>query len=768
MSETPDPVETSPSPASAERSFAVAGLAKLPRALVHWLRGTGAIARRELLSLFVTPLAYLVGTLFLLNQGWNFSLLLQVLNHPLAARGPVMQYYFGGSIFIFWLPVIFICAAISMRLVAEERRQGTLEALLTAPLQPSQVVIGKYLGAVAFYIALWLPTGAFYLLLRGASGPAMAPDVGPILSGYLGTFLVGMSFLAVGLLFSAVARSQLAAAIGTFVTCTIALLAGLLTDQVEVWLAKILGWTSLLAMMQELAQGIVDGHWIWLHLAVVVAAIAVAIVAINPRRDWQSMAQAALVCAAAAHLALFLGRHSERGDWTAGQVYTLSDRAKSVLAQLNGPVNVIVVVPSTIGNGRPNPVRGELREVLMRMAAQTQSLHWRMLDPDLDRQEAERLVDDFGLSGRELPDGVVLIRAGQASELRRAHLLPSDLVTYATGPEVQANGPRVKSFRGEEALLGKFLEVSEPRKITICYTQGHGEPAFDDLEPYNGYAHLRDLLRDANLDTRPADLDDDEDLAACDLLLVAGPKGLMPPDHVATIRRHVDQGTDLLLLTGAVFVPGKSRLAEHGLEPLTAELGIHFGDRVVLEDSSVPGASEELSFTLVEGWADHDAVRSLVLRPVAFYQVRELWLEGEAEALVTTSELSWAEADLDKFDHGGLQVYDDDRDRRGPIPVIAAAERGDARVVVVASDQLALNAYLREDVAYSHGRDLILNLIGWQTKRPALMGIRARDREHVKLVLLPEQLQRMTWMCLLGLPGFAIGVGLLVLWRRRK
>src|SRR5690606_14449151 len=163
---------------------------------LHWLRGTAAIAGRELLSLFVTPLAYLVGTLFLLNQGWNFSLLLTVLNQPLAARGPVMQYYFGGSIFIFWLPVIFICAAISMRLIAEERRQGTLEALLTAPLQPSQVVIGKYLGALGFYVALWLPTGSFYLLLRGAAGPAMAPDPGPILSGYLGTFLVGSSFIA--------------------------------------------------------------------------------------------------------------------------------------------------------------------------------------------------------------------------------------------------------------------------------------------------------------------------------------------------------------------------------------------------------------------------------------------------------------------------------------------------------------------------------------------------------------------------------------------
>jgi ABC-2 type transport system permease protein len=145
-----------------------------------------------------------------------------------------------------------------------------------------------------------------------------------------------------------------------------------------------------------------------------------------------------------------------------------------------------------------------------------------------------------------------------------------------------------------------------------------------------------------------------------------------------------------------------------------------------------------------------------------------MWLDGPAQPLVSTSEQGWAESDLDKFHFGGTQSFDEDGDRRGPIPVVAASERGDTRVIVIASDQLALNAWLREDVAYSHGRDLILNSIGWLTQREALMGIRARDREHMKLVLLPEQLQRMTWMCLLGLPGFAIGMGLLVLWRRRK
>ncbi len=676
-----------------------------------WARGAIAVCGRELLSLFVTPLAYLVGTLFLLNQGWNFSLLLRFLNDPLAAPGPVMQFYFGGSFFIFWLPVIFICSTISMRLVAEERRQGTLEALLTAPLQPSQIVLGKYVGALVFYITLWLPTGIFYVLLRGATtaGPGATPEPGPIFSGYFGTLLVGASFLAIGTLASALARSQLAAAIGTFVTCTIVLLTGLLVDQVESeTLASMLEWSSLLVMQQEMAQGIVDLRWPCIHLGVVVTALSMAILAVDPRRNLERGVQVVLIGFAAFHLSVFAGRHASRSDWTRGQVYTLSDRAETVLKDLHGPIDVTVIIPSVIGAGRPNPLLGEVREVLMRMARVSPALRVRIVDPDRDRQESEQLLADYGLGGRELADGVILIRAGTGAELRRSHLLPTDLVTYATGPDVQVNGPRVEAFRGEEALLTKFLEVSEPRRLKVCYTQGHGEPAFDDLEPYAGYAHLDDLLKASNLETQLAELGEPEGLEGCDVLLVAGPQARLPEAHVSAIDRYLQGGGHLLLLSGAVIVRGGKGLIHHGLEPVLDRYGIHFGERVVLDPHQMAGASPLLAYTLQEGWGDHPAVRSLVMRPISFVQVRELWLDGPAERLMQVGEQAWAESDVDGFQDARVPEYDGGgQDRAGPIPVAAASEVSGSRVVVIASDQFALNALLREDVAYDHGRDLI-------------------------------------------------------------
>jgi len=332
---------------------------------------------------------------------------------------------------------------------------------------------------------------------------------------------------------------------------------------------------------------------------------------------------------------------------------------------------------------------------------------------------------------------------------------------------VQVNGPRVESFVGEEKLLATFLRVTDESLPRVCYTQGHGEPRFDDLEPYAGYAHLRDLLREANLDTEVADLDVAEGIAACDLLLVAGPQGRLPPAHVEATRRHLERGGRLLVLSGAVMLRGEPKLVENGLEPLLAEHGIRLGERVVLDPHPMSGASPLLAFTLVEGWADHPAVRSLVMRTISFVQVRELLLDGDAVPLFQVGEDAWAEADLSAFQQGLVPRFDERTDRRGPIPVVAASVRDGARIVVIASDQFALNALLREDVAYDHGRDLLLNTIGWLVGREAMLGIRPRAREHVKLVLAPEQLERMTLLCVIGLPAFAALLGLWVTWRRR-
>lgn len=757
--------------------------------------GIYSIWRREMLSLFVTPVAYLVAALFLLHQGWNFALLLHVLNDPLAAPGPVMQFYFGGSFLIFWLPVLFVCATISMRLLAEERRLGTLEGLLTAPVRPFQIVVGKYLAALSYYLCLWLPTFSFYLLLRSAMPPELpGPDVGPIVAGYVGTLLVGASFLAIGTFSSALARSQLSAAVGAFVMSSGLLLSGLMAEQVDSSkLSAALQWGSVLRMMQEMAQGIVDGHWIYLHLSLVFLFLLAAIVVIDGRKDWQTWLQSGCMGVTVLCAGLWLGRHSDRGDWTEAKMYSLSDQAQTILSSLDKPVEVVVAIPKVAGPGQSNPLRGELLEVLARMQRYSPNLRLRAIDPDQDQQQALRLYSEFGTGGPAVRDGVVLIRAGAGASLKRDVILPGELVSYARGPEVQRTGPRIAEFRGEAALLRAFLAVSAERKARICYTQGHGEPAFDSLEPYRGYANLRDLLRDANFEVVTADFNATDSAAPrssppkretpereedahpkrplferCDLILVAGPSLTFSKAEADKLGAWLKGGGSLLVLAGAVIHRGQASLSPHGLEPLLREYGIDYKERVVIDlKHRMAAESPGIAFTLDRGWGDHEAVVNLVRRPVSMQLVRELSLRPPAVPLLSTDEAAFAHAQVQDLSALESLRFDEAQDRKGPIPIAAAAQRGRTRVVVLASDQFALNARLRPDVVYDHGRDLILNTVGWLTQHGELLGIQSREREHIKLVLAPDQLRKMTWVSVLGLPLFAVFLGVWVLWRRR-
>jgi ABC-2 type transport system permease protein len=116
------------------------------------------IARREVLSFFVSPIAYVVLTVWLLFFGIVFCLLAMFFGtQPPGSGANLLQAFFGGTTF-FYLPLLIFPPLLTMRLLAEERSSGTIEALMTAPVTELQIVLGKYLAALVFWTTLWLPT----------------------------------------------------------------------------------------------------------------------------------------------------------------------------------------------------------------------------------------------------------------------------------------------------------------------------------------------------------------------------------------------------------------------------------------------------------------------------------------------------------------------------------------------------------------------------------------------------------------------------------
>lgn len=226
---------------------------------------TLAILRRELIAYFSSPLAYMVITGFLLLQGLIFYLVLAFLNNPGAQTMAPMQAFFGGTIF-FWLFLLFVVPVITMRLIAEERKTGSIEILLTSPVTEGQIITGKFLASLIFYAALWLPTGLYVVILHRHSDI----DLGPILAGYLGVLMIGFLFLGVGTFASTLTSNHLIAAILAFVGL-VALFAVPLVEQLLVsdsLIKAALGHMDLWSHMEDYAMGIVDTRHLVYELSV--------------------------------------------------------------------------------------------------------------------------------------------------------------------------------------------------------------------------------------------------------------------------------------------------------------------------------------------------------------------------------------------------------------------------------------------------------------------------------------------------------------------
>jgi ABC-2 type transport system permease protein len=229
-----------------------------------------AIAQRELRSYFVSPVAYVVGALFLLISGFLFSIILGQTSE--ASMRPL----FGNFAVIF----LFIVPALTMRLLAEEQRTGTLELLLTAPVRDVELVLGKFLGVLLLLLILLAITGVYPAILLLAGNP----DRGPILAGYLGVFLQGAAFLAIGLFASSLTQNQIIAALLAFVILLLLWLAEALSQFTGGRIGDLFRFLSITRHFDEFPRGIVDSRHLIYFLSIIGASLFFTVLAVQARR----------------------------------------------------------------------------------------------------------------------------------------------------------------------------------------------------------------------------------------------------------------------------------------------------------------------------------------------------------------------------------------------------------------------------------------------------------------------------------------------------
>jgi ABC-2 type transport system permease protein len=243
-----------------------------------------ALTSRELKAFWYSPIAYVVGALFLLLQGFVFWLLLAVLNDPRVDPAfTFTQFFFGGN-FYFWFCALTVCPLLTMRAFSEEKRTGSIEFLLTAPVTDLEVVLSKFLGAWASYIMLWLFTAVYFVILR-----TFTPvDWGAVAAGYLGTWLLGGVLLSTGILASSLTRNQVIAAVLSFVAILLLFSIGILDVFIkDPETSRILTYLSIMDHLRDFSKGVLDTRPMVFYLSVSAIALFLTGRVINSPR-WRS------------------------------------------------------------------------------------------------------------------------------------------------------------------------------------------------------------------------------------------------------------------------------------------------------------------------------------------------------------------------------------------------------------------------------------------------------------------------------------------------
>jgi len=241
------------------------------------VRNMWIICRKELRSYFVSPVAYLLLTMFAVIFGfffWNslgyfifMGMEAQLRDEPtpMNVNEQIIRPLLANLsvVGLFFIPII------TMRLFAEEKRTGTIELLVTSPIRDGEIILGKWLAAVLLYLSMMLFSGlSFVYLFRYGN-----PDWKPLLIGYLGLLLQAGALLAVGTFISTLTRNQIIAGAATFGVCLLLwVLEWVSGFETATW-ARVLAYFSVIAHFESFAKGLIDTKDVVFYLSMTLLAL---------------------------------------------------------------------------------------------------------------------------------------------------------------------------------------------------------------------------------------------------------------------------------------------------------------------------------------------------------------------------------------------------------------------------------------------------------------------------------------------------------------
>jgi hypothetical protein len=466
-------------------------------------------------------------------------------------------------------------------------------------------------------------------------------------------------------------------------------------------------------------------------------------------------------------------RFYKRWDWTSRGLYTLSAPTMETLHGLTEPVDVIVFLSAS------DPLKLSVEFMLTAYGGETKLLRPRYVDPDRSPAEFIAMQQQYGIVAGKTEDGRVMTDASLVIAQGKNHWYVTTEDMILVDEADQRTKPRL-----EQALTEGIRNVLSKEKTVVCFTTGHQEISTTDAGVH-GLAELSTRIEKDNYGVKTVDLasfDKSETLDGCRVVVVAGPEVPVAPSAASRLEKYFLRGGNLLVLASPVVDEGK-RMRETGLEHLIGLAGLEFGRDFVLErdpEARLPQGFGETFFAVPVA---HAVTGGLVVGEVARFRPMMSLAQSlkktpgsTANPLLMTSQSAFSVQDVRPFIDEGRAVEKRQGDAGGPFVLAAAVERPlpegstekhGPRIVVVGSASVAFGQSWR-DATYIGDRVFTESVLSWLAAKPAIVSVPEKASNPAGVSLTEESLHEILRYVLVYLPGAALGLGTLILFRRRS
>jgi len=716
------------------------------------------IFSKELKSYFDSPIAYIFIVIFLLLTGTYFINTLFLDNFA-----SLRSVYEAASILM-----IFFCPAITMRLISEEKRSGTLEMLTTKAIKTGEIILGKFFAAWFLLLCALAPT-LIYFLSVSTIGEI---DSGPVLGAYLGLMLMGGAFLAIGILGSTLSESQIVAFIIGFVIILLLFSIDKFLAYLPLDIVPVVDYFGVNSHFSSLARGVVDTRDVLYFVSLMVLSLLLSTILAEIETvgtvlklrgfSWkEQLPRLGLVSFILVMVNLLSLQLYERFDLTSNKAYTLTEETKELLSKLDDDF----VVKGYFTANVPPPYsnyRQLVQELLDEYRAYAPGkFHYQFVNPSAD-QDIEQEALEYGL----IPKQVKVIKNDKFMT-EKAYL--GLVFIYGTKTEQLAELSSLEQL--EYLITSNMRRLVSPQERTIALTAGQGEATWDEMNGLRKLLSKQYSLTTVNLkEVREIPLD----VAA---LLIVGPTQRFDDKRKYLLDQYIMRGGKVAFFINNVLQDEdtlKGFVPDLNLDDMFDNYGWVLNTDLVMDaqcvsvsavgDTTAPGTLREVHYPFYPVANNYHPDNPIVknLPPVAFTYVssidarlapaREVTVEVLLSSSKQSSHIEGAGADLGLNQNFNFASFAE-RDLplavsvKGQFKSLYAKRKGEGgqqaliarspltRLIVVGDGD-----FVRD--RYQHGNDNLsfaVNLIDWLVNDVSLTSIRSRSAAPKPLPEIDEK-----------------------------